>query len=186
MQESSGQCLRSMDSSESAQTAVFRIQELVDLIIDFVSESRSDLFVSGLVSTAWVPRSQHHIFGSATLDLARSWKNNAPIHRFRKTLTGAVHLAVHIRRLRLPLDASALGCIIEIPWPGLDWSRLSSIDPVWMRVRRLQVSPSFKISSVSPVSGTYMSRATGRTPPPCSIISRIALERYTLYCCLYG
>ncbi|KAJ6585429.1 hypothetical protein B0H19DRAFT_926951, partial [Mycena capillaripes] len=47
-----------------------QIQELVDLTIDFLHDSRADLKRCSLVNRSWLPAARHHLFSYLHLESA--------------------------------------------------------------------------------------------------------------------
>ncbi|KAF8134099.1 hypothetical protein K438DRAFT_805057 [Mycena galopus ATCC 62051] len=95
----------------ASTTSIFNIQELVDLIIDFLAPSRSDLYASALVSAAWVSRSQYHIFGGVKLNFVPEWN---------EVLGASSRLVSLVHKVELHLDLVSLESFNKRNWVNLE------------------------------------------------------------------
>ncbi|KAJ7495408.1 hypothetical protein FB451DRAFT_1214051, partial [Mycena latifolia] len=99
-------------------------QELVDHIIDFLSDSSTDLKACALVSHTFVYAAQSHIFNEISIGFGAS--TPAQFHslwsRLQATLHVSPHLVQHIRRLRLQprrISPETLSAICNFPFTHL-------------------------------------------------------------------
>lgn len=105
-------------SATSARTFVFQLQELVDLIIDLLSESLWDLRSCSLVSSVWVRRSQYHIFSRITFHFPTT--QGEPGHPLGAILGRSPDPPAFIRKVSITLDLPTLSSFNQINWANLE------------------------------------------------------------------
>ncbi|KAJ7880661.1 hypothetical protein B0H13DRAFT_2667761 [Mycena leptocephala] len=107
--------------------ALFTVQELVDAIVYFISDSEPALWACALVSRSWVHPTQSLLFCQIYLNRFTSVARPARWFGLKRTLEISPHLVHHIRRLRLNIaleDHSIISSICNFPFTHLqhvDW-----------------------------------------------------------------
>ncbi|KAJ6617669.1 hypothetical protein B0H10DRAFT_1298638 [Mycena sp. CBHHK59/15] len=106
-------------SSHSAPPSVLAVQELLDQIINHLSESPKDLRACALVSKAWVSRAQHHIFSVITLT-RNGWQKNVGRDDIKFDL---------LCKTRCPFGSRAKLTLIGVPTdPGWPYDHSQHLD----------------------------------------------------------
>ncbi|KAK6980678.1 hypothetical protein R3P38DRAFT_466806 [Favolaschia claudopus] len=98
----------------------FRIQELLDLCITFVSESPRNLLSCSLVARSWVNAAQSELFRIANLSV----RPDRVAHKFCNALSGSPHLAHHVRELRMGNLPALIQNLDHLPFTHLHTLRL--------------------------------------------------------------
>ncbi|KAJ7114853.1 hypothetical protein C8R44DRAFT_880920 [Mycena epipterygia] len=99
------------------------VQELVDVILDYLHDSRADLTASALVSHSFVHRAQSHLFHNISLDYQPPHPADMSIsmvdkaQRLADILATSLHLADHIRTLSS--TSRALLPLAHVRWTNL-------------------------------------------------------------------
>ncbi|KAF7357117.1 hypothetical protein MSAN_01305800 [Mycena sanguinolenta] len=95
--------------------SIFDVQELVDLVIDFLASSRLDLYATALVATSWVSRSQYHIFRDVQFDFARALDNG-----LAESLRASSPFASTVRKALVQLNYLHLELFSDFDWVNLE------------------------------------------------------------------
>ncbi|KAJ6483236.1 hypothetical protein C8R45DRAFT_1000926 [Mycena sanguinolenta] len=95
--------------------SIFDVQELVDLVIDCLASSPSDLYTTALVATSWVFRSQYHIFHDVQFDFARAVDNGLVETRRVSSPFESI-----VRRALLQLNYFHLELFCDLTWVNLE------------------------------------------------------------------
>ncbi|KAJ7662587.1 hypothetical protein DFH06DRAFT_355631 [Mycena polygramma] len=108
--------------------SAFEVQELVDYILFFLRDSRSDVKTCALVCHSWAYPAQSHLFREITVFVLPDSEDN--LNRWPQVLAESPHLICHIRGLRLVLsmdqsNAPGVSDICNFPFTHLQWVRCS-------------------------------------------------------------
>ncbi|KAJ7168483.1 hypothetical protein C8R46DRAFT_1217891 [Mycena filopes] len=100
---------------------VLAIPEILDHVLDHLSDSRRDLLACALVSKLWVPRAQFHIFREIELLPPSRWDNSQPHVRLLEVLQleASRHLATLVRHVSFSLSPRLLECLASVDFPNL-------------------------------------------------------------------
>ncbi|KAJ7181457.1 hypothetical protein C8R43DRAFT_271315 [Mycena crocata] len=110
----------------------FMVQELLDYIIDYLSDSPRDLVACAGVAKSWVYRAQYHIYRHLDLTPGSSCDDiEIRFHRLTHTLQNVPHLIAFIRSVSVPLKSSALASLSELPFSHLAEFRLECTSYPW-------------------------------------------------------
>ncbi|KAJ7127633.1 hypothetical protein C8R44DRAFT_979329 [Mycena epipterygia] len=119
------------------------IQELVDYIIDHLSDSPYDLLSCALVAKSWIYCAQRHIYHHLDLTPDDSGCDEAEIkvHRLMHTLQKAPYLVPLIRAVSVPLNSPALTDLACVPFTRLTEFRLECTSYPWAAPAHAEVIP---------------------------------------------
>ncbi|KAJ7745728.1 hypothetical protein B0H16DRAFT_1558008 [Mycena metata] len=125
---------------------VLAIPELLDHIVDDLSDSTVDLLACALVSKAWVPRAQFYLFRKIELLPPSKWEHTQVHVRLLEILRASLHLRSLVRHLSFSLSIRLLDCLEPIPFPNLEeiWVVCTTDQQMW----RMDIKTNLRVRDI--------------------------------------